>query len=79
MLFFEDIDECATETDNCDINAKCKNTIGSFTCPCNIGFEINHSTCIGNPNYCLRCENEYLEIISFLFLIIHFDSSNNVY
>ena len=59
-LLFLDIDECATNTNNCDINATCKNTVGSFTCSCNDGFKSNGSTCIGNPNYCLRFENEFL-------------------
>ncbi len=32
-----DIDEC--EIDVCDMNANCTNTIGSFICSCNMGFE----------------------------------------
>ena len=64
---FEDIDECTKNTDNCDINADCKNTDGSYTCKCHYGFESNGSSCIGNTNHCLTCENKSLEIISFLF------------
>ena len=45
-----DVDECATNTDNCDINAKCENTIGSFTCSCNIGFQGNGEICNGSLN-----------------------------
>lgn len=40
-----DIDECMTQTDNCDENATCTNTIGSFTCECNAGWEGNGTTC----------------------------------
>lgn len=65
-LFLEN-DECATNTYKCDINENCRNTIGSFTCYCKYGFEWNGSTCIGNPNDCLRFGNESLEIISFVF------------
>ncbi|XP_072022656.1 thrombospondin-1-like [Amphiura filiformis] len=33
-----DIDECALSTDNCDANAACTNTVGSFTCACDAGY-----------------------------------------
>ena len=34
-----DIDECATERDNCDrLNGICNNTEGSFECSCNTGY-----------------------------------------
>ena len=29
-----DVNECAIGRDNCDINANCTNTEGSFTCVC---------------------------------------------
>ena len=64
---FEDIDECGTDTYKCD-NAICKNTDGSYTCKCDYGYESNGSNgCTGNTNYCLKFENEFLEIISFVF------------
>ena len=34
-----DLNECSSETDNCNGNAACANTIGSFTCTCNSGFK----------------------------------------
>ena len=40
-----DIDECAANTDDCDANATCTNTIGSFTCACNAGFTGDGNTC----------------------------------
>lgn len=33
-----DIDECETSTDNCDVNAHCNNTKGSFRCTCKVGY-----------------------------------------
>ena len=31
-----DIDECSEETDGCEQN--CFNTVGSYTCGCNVGY-----------------------------------------
>ena len=42
-----DIDECVEETDNCDDNAICTNTDGSFTCECESGFSGNGVQCDG--------------------------------
>ena len=43
-----DIDECANATTNdCDSNAMCTNTVGSFTCTCNQGYTGNGTTCEG--------------------------------
>jgi alpha-tubulin suppressor-like RCC1 family protein len=40
-----DLDECATEQDNCNANATCSNTIGSFTCTCKDGYTGNGIAC----------------------------------
>ena len=42
-----DINECLTNRDNCDTNAECVNTLGSFQCRCREGFEGNGVTCLG--------------------------------
>ena len=42
-----DIDECIRSTDNCDTNAVCTNTHGSFTCTCQSGYAGNGVTCNG--------------------------------
>ena len=41
-----DIDECSTDVDNCDANASCTNSIGSFDCECNDSYEGNGETCV---------------------------------
>ncbi len=38
---FLDVDECLANTDDCDINAHCTNTPGSFTCICDPGYSGN--------------------------------------
>ncbi len=40
-----DVDECATSTHNCDVNATCANTPGSFSCTCNNGYSGDGVTC----------------------------------
>ena len=43
-----DINECADEDLNtCHMNATCSDTIGSFVCTCNEGFEGNGTSCAG--------------------------------
>lgn len=42
-----DIDECNTDSDNCDANAVCTNTPGGFTCKCKKGYEGHGKTCTG--------------------------------
>ncbi|XP_071104331.1 matrilin-3-like [Haliotis cracherodii] len=43
----EDTNECTAMTDDCDENAQCDNTIGSFNCTCNSGFEGDGTSCTG--------------------------------
>ena len=42
-----DVDECESDTDNCDMNANCINTNGSFMCACNIGWSGDGVVCKG--------------------------------
>ena len=54
-----DINECATDTDNCDINADCTNTEGSFTCTCHSlyygdGYSCSRKSSLNVSNPCQR-------------------------
>lgn len=40
-----DIDECSLTVHNCHADAQCTNTVGTFDCSCNAGFEGNGVTC----------------------------------
>ena len=42
---YSDIDECAEDSDNCNINASCTDNIGSFDCACNSGFSGDGVNC----------------------------------
>lgn len=52
-----DIDECVLKLDDCHDNATCMNSIGSYTCMCNDGFEGNGTHCISEFNYLPVIEN----------------------
>ena len=58
--FHVDIDECTSKIHNCDRNALCKNTEGSFTCTCKPGYKGDGKKCKGNylsrtRNYRILC------------------------
>ena len=47
FAIFSDVDECTNNDDDCSINGRCTNTVGSFSCACNSGFEGDGKTCTG--------------------------------
>ena len=49
-ILFTDIDECVSGTDDCDVNAECNNTVGSFTCICYAGFTGDGQNCTSKEN-----------------------------
>ena len=47
FFFLADINECELNPPPCDVNADCNNTIGSFTCECNYGYNGDGMLCTG--------------------------------
>ena len=46
-FLLKDIDECETGANECDENANCFNTDGSYTCRCQTGFAGDGNLCQG--------------------------------
>ena len=44
---FTDINECTAGTQTCDAMATCMNTMGSYECMCNMGYEGDGFMCTG--------------------------------
>ena len=51
LIYITDDDECTDGTHDCDPNAVCTNTDGSFTCTCNSGFTRSGASCTGMVYY----------------------------
>ena len=49
-LIFPDLEECSTNTHNCDVNADCVNTVGSYSCNCRAGYTGDGKTCNGKKS-----------------------------
>lgn len=50
FLLFADVDECTnSELNECDPNAMCTNTEGSYVCRCKKDFEGDGRNCTGKP------------------------------
>lgn len=47
---YPDVDECTLYVDNCDANATCTDTIGSFQCACYSGHTGSGVTCSGKTS-----------------------------
>ena len=50
LLIFADLEECSTNTHNCDVNADCVNTVGSYFCKCRAGYTGDGKTCNGKKS-----------------------------
>ena len=46
-----DVDECSSAAHDCHMFATCSNTMGSYTCTCNSGYEGDGRHCTGEFVY----------------------------
>ncbi|KAI8495113.1 hypothetical protein Bbelb_270990 [Branchiostoma belcheri] len=65
-----DIDECVNHGDNCHTHATCTNTLGSFTCSCNLGYTGNGVTCSGFTGNGVQCTGHLYKHIGLLHLFL---------
>lgn len=64
MIFsFIDIDECETNEHNCDPNARCINSVGSYYCECIEGYHGTGTKCEGNDFNNMYIYN-YMSLVS---------------
>ena len=67
------MDECADKTHDCDMNADCNNTLGSYECSCKDGYHENGTNCSGNLfSHFLRCLLSKAEIIGLIQMVFFF-------
>ena len=45
VVMFLDVDECAEGSHDCDVNAYCNNTVGSYQCTCKPAYYGNGKNC----------------------------------
>ena len=51
VTFSTDIDECDLGSYTCHVNATCTDTIGSYECTCNSGFEGDGVNCTSKDEF----------------------------
>lgn len=67
-----DIDECVRDGTICGPNSNCTNSVGSYSCSCLTGFELNNPEVIASTaNPCTGMQMCQL-LVSFIFMIIYF-------
>ena len=65
-----DLDECTTNTHDCDVNADCGNTADSYSCKCKAGYTGDGRTCDGKKQTVIHTEKKINEINIYLVLLL---------
>ena len=76
-----DVDECRIDLAQCDGNAYCTNTIGSFLCTCKPGFTGSDNECTGEFIQHIRSHSSTLlfKLFSLVLLLVVVDYINSSY
>ena len=75
IRFLLDINECESDSLNdCDGNADCIDTIGSYNCSCSPGYEGNGFNCTGYTTVCGGVLYVALTMLLSLYVQLHADS-----
>lgn len=72
LIMFADVDECRVSNGGCDHN--CTNTVGSYHCTCNAGYQLQSDkhSCKGNNWFCLNYAYSYtVKFIIYVFELQH--------
>ena len=73
LLQFLDMDECKSDISDCDVNANCTNTDGSYKCKCKAGYAGDGHSCSGTYTFIFKDDPIYFAssgCFSYLFLLI---------
>ena len=62
FISITDIDECTRDTDFCDTNAECSDTIGSYECFCRTGYSGDGFNCTSTFMSCPLCRCSVIKI-----------------
>ena len=60
LLQFLDMDECKSDISDCDVNANCTNTDGSYKCKCKAGYTGDGHSCSGTYTFIFKDDPIYV-------------------
>ena len=60
------MDECKYNISDCDVNANCANTHGSYKCTCKAGYNGDGRSCSGTLNFIIQDDHECVFLLTIL-------------
>ena len=65
------MDECKFNISDCDVNANCTNTFGSYKCTCKVGYIGDGRSCSGSFNISIFCYSSHNFMQRYPCMIMH--------